>query len=257
MPFATNNGTRIRYEVEGGGSPLVMVHGATVDLEMWHEMGYTTALRDRFRLILLDARGHGLSDKPHDPADYRPELMVGDVAAVLDELAISSAYYLGASMGAAIGFEMARHAPDRLHSLVLLGYGRYGPLTEVQQGFVTAGLRLFELGAAMGGEAVLAALDRQGAALSPATRAAYRANDWKALLAFQTAFMGWSGFEDVLPGVVAPCTVVAARSDPFYSSAQQCAAAMPHATFVPLVTGGHGQNSYPPELVVPHILLLF
>jgi pimeloyl-ACP methyl ester carboxylesterase len=96
---------RIHYEVEGAGTPLVLMHGALVGLEMWRELGYTGALRDDHRLILIDARGHGRSEAPHDPAYYRPELMAGDVTAVLDALEIPAAHFLGASLGAAIGFE--------------------------------------------------------------------------------------------------------------------------------------------------------
>ena len=66
------------------------------------------------QLILLDARGHGASDKPHDPAAYDLRLRVGDVTAVLDDLEIRRADYFGYSMGGWIGFGLAKHAPVRL-----------------------------------------------------------------------------------------------------------------------------------------------
>ncbi len=248
-----NEGTRIRYEVEGRGAPLVMAHGATVGLEMWHELGYMDALRPEHRLILIDARGHGQSDKPHEPAAYQPERLAGDVLAVLDELDVEQAHYLGASLGAAIGFELARRAPERLNSLTLLGYGKHGALTEAQQQFHAAGLRLFGLGAAMGGGAILAALEGAGATISPVMRRAYETNDWQALLALQTAFIEWPGFEQILPHVNTPSLLIAAEGDPFYASAEQCAEAMPHAKFVSLPAGVHGQDSYPASLVVPHV----
>ena len=253
MPFAVNKGVRIRYEVEGSGTPLVMMHGGVVSLEMWRDLGYTDALRADHRLILIDARAHGQSDKPHDPLQYRQELMVGDVVAVLDDLAVAKAHYIGASMGAAIGFQMARYAPDRLHSLALLGYGRYGPLTEAEQQFHAIGRRMYEMAAGMGAEAALAAIERPERPLPPEFKAQFLSNDWQALLAFQDGFDEWPGFEDVLPKIAVPCLVVVTEGDAFYSSAKKCAEVMPRATFVALEGGVHNQESYLPDRVVPHL----
>jgi pimeloyl-ACP methyl ester carboxylesterase len=252
MPSATHEGIRIHYEVEGAGAPLVLVHGALVGLEMWRELGYSDALHADYRLILVDARGHGQSEAPHDPAQYGPESMAGDVTAVLDALNVPATHFLGASMGAAIGFELARRAPQRLRSLVLLGYGRYGPPTAAEEQFNAAGRRLYEMGAALGGEAVVGALDPQGQSLSPATRAAFLANDWTAQLAFYKAFESWPAFEEELPGMATPALLIAAESDAFHASAAKCAASMPQANFVTLPGGTHGQESYRPERVLPH-----
>jgi pimeloyl-ACP methyl ester carboxylesterase len=252
MPFASHDGLRIHYEVEGAGTPLVLMHGALVGLEMWRELGYIDALRDDHRLILIDARGHGQSEAPNDPAHYRPELLAGDVTTVLDALEIPAAHFLGASMGAAIGFELARRAPWRLVSLVLLGYGRCGEPTAAEQQFNAAGRRLYELGAAAGGAALVAAMDPEGTALPPATRTAFLANDWPAQLAFYSAFETWPGFEEDLPCMALPCLLVAAESDAFHTAAARCAALMPQATFVTLPGGVHSQESYRPERVLPH-----
>jgi pimeloyl-ACP methyl ester carboxylesterase len=252
MSHTTHDGIRIHYEVEGSGSPLVLLHGALVGLEMWRELGYTAALRDERRLILIDARAHGQSDAPHDGAHYAPERMAGDVTAVLDALEIPTAHFLGASMGAAIGFELARRAPQRLASLVLLGYGRCGPPTASEQQFNAAGRRLYEMGAGLGGEAMVAALGPAGEALPPATRAAFLANDWTAQLAFYDAFEHWPAFEEDLPRMALPCLLIAAESDAFYASSARCAALMPRATFVTLPGGRHSQESYLPDLVLPH-----
>jgi pimeloyl-ACP methyl ester carboxylesterase len=246
------NEVRIHYETEGDGTPLVLLHGALVGSEMWHELGYVDALRDDHRLILIDARGHGQSEAPRDPAQYRPELMAGDVTAVLDALEIPAAHFLGASMGAAIGFQLARRAPQRCTSLVLLGYGRCGEPTAAEQQFNAAGRRMYETAAAVGGAALLAGMGPAATALSPATRAAFLANDWPAQLAFYSAFETWPGFEQDLPGMALPCLLVAAESDAFHTAAARCAARMPQASFVTLPGGVHGQESYRPERVLPH-----
>ncbi len=57
MPYANNNGTRIHYEVEGVGPPLLLQHGTTGSWEDWAEFGYAQPLRKEYRLILVDARG--------------------------------------------------------------------------------------------------------------------------------------------------------------------------------------------------------
>jgi pimeloyl-ACP methyl ester carboxylesterase len=81
MPYVNNQGVRIHYEVEGQGPPLVLLPGFTRDLKTWRLYGYVTALKGDYQLILLDARGHGDSEKPHDPQAYNLELMTSDVEA--------------------------------------------------------------------------------------------------------------------------------------------------------------------------------
>ena len=119
MPYAGNQGTSIHYHVEGDGPPLVLQHGFTSCLKSWYVYGYVEELCKSYKLILIDARGHGESDKPHDPNDYLLELRVNDVLAVMDDLKIEKAHYLGYSMGGIIGFGIAKHAADRFHSLII------------------------------------------------------------------------------------------------------------------------------------------
>jgi len=89
MPCANNQGVRIHYEVGGDGAPLVLLHGLSETYEIWHISGYVESLKKEYRLILVDARGHGNSDKPHDSEAYTMKLMVSDVVAVLDSLNVS------------------------------------------------------------------------------------------------------------------------------------------------------------------------
>src|SRR3984893_13969291 len=84
MPYADNGNVRIHYQVEGEGPALVLQHGFTESVVDWYEAGYVEALRPDYRLILIDARGHGASDKPHDPDAYVLNRRVSDVVAVLD-----------------------------------------------------------------------------------------------------------------------------------------------------------------------------
>ena len=83
MAYADNHGVRIHYQVEGNGPPLVLQHGYSDSLESWYEFGYVDSLKSERKVILVDARGHGASDKPHEAAEYTKELQAADIVAVL------------------------------------------------------------------------------------------------------------------------------------------------------------------------------
>ena len=97
--FALNIGIRIHYEIEGSGPPLILQHGWSNSLEYWRDFGYTEILKQDYKLILVDARGHGKSDIPNDPKAYDTSVMAEDIIAILDHLQIDKAHYLGYSMG--------------------------------------------------------------------------------------------------------------------------------------------------------------
>jgi pimeloyl-ACP methyl ester carboxylesterase len=125
-----SDGVRLHFEVNGpsGGEPLIAVHGFASDYQLnwvgsrWQE----TLTNAGFRVIGLDCRGHGHSDKPHDPAAYAVEIMAGDVVRLLEHLDVTKAAYLGYSMGARIGLEVALGNPDRASRAVLGGIGAVG-----------------------------------------------------------------------------------------------------------------------------------
>ena len=100
--FFDSAGVRIHYIEQGAGEPVVLIHGYTVDLnEQWIATGVFPALASSYRVIALDARGHGLSDKPHERSAYGPEMGL-DIVRLLDHLGIRRAHIVGYSMGAHI-----------------------------------------------------------------------------------------------------------------------------------------------------------
>jgi pimeloyl-ACP methyl ester carboxylesterase len=125
-----SDGLRLYYEVHGPDSarPIVLVHGFASDYRLnwvgtrWQE----TLVGAGFRVIGLDCRGHGSSDKPHDPAAYTNAAMAGDVGRLLDELSVARADYLGYSMGARIGLQAVLDFPERIRGAVLGGMGVSG-----------------------------------------------------------------------------------------------------------------------------------
>ncbi|HYK64235.1 MAG TPA: alpha/beta fold hydrolase, partial [Patescibacteria group bacterium] len=71
MPYFDSAGVRIHFRDEGAGEPVILVHGfASTAEHNWGGTGWIEALSPRFRVIAPDVRGHGLSDKPHQPEAY-------------------------------------------------------------------------------------------------------------------------------------------------------------------------------------------
>ena len=86
MPKATlPSGLRLHYQQLGEGPDLVMVHGLTGNLAVWH-LRIVPELTDHYRVLTYDLRGHGYSDAP--PTGYTPDDMAGDLLGLLDALEI-------------------------------------------------------------------------------------------------------------------------------------------------------------------------
>jgi pimeloyl-ACP methyl ester carboxylesterase len=107
------------------GPPLVLHRGTSGSGTDWRDIGYVEALKHDCKLILIDARGAGASDKPHDAAAYDPALRAKDVVAILDDLGNRHAHYFGYSLGGWVGLLLAKYAPDRCTSLILGGAHPY------------------------------------------------------------------------------------------------------------------------------------
>jgi 3-oxoadipate enol-lactonase len=108
----------------GSGEPVVLAHAIGCDHRMWDDLA--SSLAPRFRVVTLDARGHGASPVP--PRPYTLEAMADDVRALLDQLGIRKAHWVGLSMGGMVGQAFALAHGDRLGRLVLANTtSSYGP----------------------------------------------------------------------------------------------------------------------------------
>ncbi len=240
MPFATNQGVRIRYDVTGHGSPLVLHHGFAQRSVDWHEAGYVDELAATHTMILVDARGHGESDKPHDRASYIWPVQVFDVIAVLDELKVSRAAYWGYSMGGDFGFGLAAYAPHRISALLCGG----------------ASADSSDMGTAFRGidgtdpEAFLERLAaRTGApSFDDGARPRLFKNDLRALAA---AAQDRPSLADMLGTISMPCFIYAGEADKDVTQARNSAARIPEATFTVLPDLTHGETFDRSELVLP------
>jgi pimeloyl-ACP methyl ester carboxylesterase len=223
---------------------LVFQHGFGDSLESWYELGYVEAFKDEYRLILLDARGHGASDKPHEPEAYSFPNVTADVVAVLDDLAIATAHYFGFSMGGKNGFAVAAYGPERLRSLMILGTGasaqEHAPLDRW-----IASLR-------QGPEAV-PSIWEMDAPISPALRQRLLSNDLEALIAQRMQRKEPFGFDDILPTLSIPSLLMVGEADAAYARVKGCSRLIPNATFVPFPSLGHTGSFLNRAEVVSHM----
>jgi pimeloyl-ACP methyl ester carboxylesterase len=245
MPYANNQGIHIHYQIEGAGAPLVLLHGYTDSLESWYEQGYVKALQATCQLILIDARGHGASDKPHEPAAYEMQRSVTDILAVLDALHIPTVHFFGYSMGGQIGFAMAKDAAARCASMILGGADpAQGNLPERDQwlAMLQQGIATFIEGAWVS----------QGP-ISAALRARLLANDVEAMIASRIKSRERPSFVEVLPTMTMPCLLYAGEADGRYAGITACRAHMPHVTFVSMPGLNHTEGFFRSDLVLPHV----
>jgi pimeloyl-ACP methyl ester carboxylesterase len=245
MPYCDNRGVGIHYRVEGTGPPLVLLHGFSLSLRDWYEAGYVAALEDEYRLVLVDARGHGASDKPHKPDAYRAALRAADVVAVLDDLGIERAHIFGYSMGAVTGFALAAHAPDRCRSLVLGGAapGAYDPPRPDPV------IELLRQGTTAWADALEQAF---GPRATPALRERLLGVDAAALIAHRAAAEHRGSAAALLRATV-PCLLFAGDAAPEHAGAALAATRMARATFVSLPDVNHAEGFYRTDLVLPHV----
>jgi pimeloyl-ACP methyl ester carboxylesterase len=244
MPYATNQGVRIHYRVEGDGPPLVLQHGYTWNMESWSRSGYVETLKSQYQLVLLDARGHGASDKPHDPAAYLLPLKVGDVVAVLDAIKVRASHFWGYSMGGWIAWGMAKYAPERVQGLIIGGAHPYGRT-------LPASSRLDGSDPTAFVEALTRRLGFDFATLPVADQADTLDNDFLALGADQ---LDRPPLDDMLPTMRMPCFLYSGEADDVTSRMQECVQHMPNASFVSFPGLNHPEAFWRADVVLPVVM---
>ncbi len=122
MPYVTVNGISIYYEEKGAGEPLILINGLAFPMDLW--FAQIEELSRDFRVIALDNRGIGRSDKPDE--EYSIALMASDTVGLLKALGIEKAHIAGLSMGGFIAQEIALTWPSMVDKLVLIATGLGG-----------------------------------------------------------------------------------------------------------------------------------
>jgi pimeloyl-ACP methyl ester carboxylesterase len=237
MPDFDADGLRIHYVTAGdpGGRPILLVHGYASDYELnwvgsrWQE----TLTGNGFRVIGIDLRGHGHSDKPHDPAAYSLRAMAGDALRLLDHLEVERADYLGYSMGARIGLLLCHDHPERFGRVVIAGIG-------LRQGTSANPGKARLIARRMRGDTTV---DDPEANMFYTFASARPINDLEALacciLGDHAALR-----EDQVTSIGTPIDVIAGDQDVIARDAPQLAARLPHGRYDP-IPGRNHNNAVP------------
>lgn len=251
-----SDGVKIRYIDVGprDGDPVVMIHGFACNIEFqWGPV--LTALAKERRVIALDCRGHGLSDKPHDAQAYGLK-MVDDVARLLDHLDIPAAHVVGYSMGSGLASRFALKYPQQTLSLVIGGAGvmpgetfmaSLGPLIEALENKGSMApliLALHPPGAPPPSEIQVRSIDAVMMAM----------NDPLALAAAVRSFQTMLAADDKRPAeywrqIQAPALAIVGAADPLRTSIQETARILPDVKVVVIPRRDHVTTVLAPEFV--------
>lgn len=241
MSRVKNQDIYISYEVIGNGQPLVLLHGFAGHSKDWKRNGFVDGLCEDFQLILIDERGHGLSDKPHNPQSYEMQKRASDIVAVLNDLGLKTAHFWGYSMGGEVCFGLAQFYTDRIESLIIGGMAPFPPnhpeVYDEQIALLKKGISI--TAEAWGYE-------------SRESREDFLRNDARALKASMIAARDWPGCEHILETLRVPCFVYSGENDSFmFDATKRGADLIPNAQFVTIPNLDHGQTYSYSQKILP------
>lgn len=249
MPLLKVHDVQLHYELEGDANNevILFLHGLGSSTRDWEAQ--LPHFRSRYRLLAIDMRGHGRSDKPAGP--YSMKQFARDVIGVLDALKIDRVHVVGLSMGGMIAFQLAVDYPQRLQSMTIINSG---PAVVVRTFKDRIGVwmrfgivRL--LGMRKMGETLAKRLfvDADQEALRQTFIQRWSENDPRAYLDAMRAIVGWS-VADHIGRLKIPTLIVAADQDYTPVAAKEAyIAQMPNATLKIIENARHAVAAERPE----------
>lgn len=141
--YSIANGLKIYYEVSGEGRPFVMVHANPFDHNLW--MYQIAHFSTYFKVIAIDIRGYGRSDKPLTPFDLKD--MAGDVLGVCRDQKVTETILAGVSVGSGMAILLGLDHPELFKALILVGgsSGPGGSIDERIDGYTRVGIEKYHL----------------------------------------------------------------------------------------------------------------
>jgi pimeloyl-ACP methyl ester carboxylesterase len=242
MPLVSSANAHIHYDVVGKGDPVVLLHGLFSDGEEWIRRGMVQALGDDFSFVLIDALGHGESDKPHDRHRYELAARVQDVVSVLDDIGVEKAHIAGYSMGGWTACGLAEHAPQRCQSLVVGGWDPVG------------GIRLF-LKTAFEQSGIAMTYDRllQIVSVDPDLAANIESGDDAAFRLAYAVLNDFMSAERALVESSVPVLFYCGDRDPYFDPTRAASARIPGSSFLSVPDSDHVAVSQRVDVVAPAI----
>ena len=212
MPYFDHDGCSLHYEEYGRGAPVLLVHGLGSSCQDWEYQ--IPALAAQYRVIVVDVRGHGRSDKPRER--YSIPGFSADIEALLEHLQSGPVHLVGLSMGGMIGFELAVDQPQLLKSLTIVNsvpevkIKRFGDFRQFAKRWLLARVFSMEtIGKGLGKNLFPAP---EQAELRHKIARRWARNEKHAYLASFSAIVGW-GVQEKLSRIACPTLVVTADRD--------------------------------------------
>ncbi len=238
MPYVDRDGVKIYYEVHGQGPAILLSHGYSATSRMW--AGQVEALRDRYRVIVWDMRGHGESDSPEEQEQYSEAATVADMAAILDACGVERAVIGGLSLGGYMSLAFHLAYPQRTRALMLFDTGPGYRNPKGREAWNATAFRRAEaleregLAALGQGAEVRIAQHRSAAGLAKAARGMLAQFDSRVI--------------DSLEHIRVPTLVLVGELDePFLGATEYMAAKIPGAKKVVIPQAGHAANIDQPD----------
>lgn len=212
MAWFDHEGCSLHYEEYGHGTPLILIHGLGSSSQDWELQ--VPVLARHYRLIVVDVRGHGRSDKPRER--YSIEGFTYDLIALIEHLDLPPAHVVGLSMGGMIAFQLAVDEPGRVKSLCIVNSAPQVKVRSAREYWWWAKrwtlarvLSLATVGKALGDR-----LFPKPAQADLRRKMAERwaKNDKRAYLASFDAIVGW-GVQERLSRITCPTLVISADHD--------------------------------------------
>jgi pimeloyl-ACP methyl ester carboxylesterase len=240
MAEAQINGIRISYAAAGDGPAVLLTHGYSATGHMWAPQ--IEALRDRYRIIAWDIRGHGETESPDDPAQYSEALAIADMVGLLEFLGEDRAVVGGLSLGGFMSLAFHLAHPEMVRALVLCDTGPGYRSPEARAGWNRAAeKRALDLEArgmdGLGSSSEVRATARYHRSAQGLAHAA------RGMLAqFDARII------DHLPEIRVPTLVIVGeRDEPFIGASQYMAAKIPGARLEVIADAGHAANLDNPD----------
>jgi pimeloyl-ACP methyl ester carboxylesterase len=247
MRFAERHGVHIHFEVVGEGPPVVLLHGAAGDRTMWRHAGYVDGLGG-YSCVLVDSRGHGLSDKPTDEAAYSLEEYTADVEAVIEALGAPRVALWGYSNGAHVAAALAERVPDLVAAMITTGWIADMGTPEEQA-------ELIQLLESSGMPGLNLALEQdEGITLPSWMREQFLATDPEVFVAEVKGFGDGKQVRASLSAVRAPALLLVGAAEDPEDEAAKVAALLPSGRAVPLPGVGHIGAFLASEQALSHAL---
>lgn len=250
MPIVNNKGIKIHYVVEEQGPSIVMLHGGPGSHQEWYAANHVSTLKEKYQLILVDLRGNGASDKPHDSELYSTKHFTSDIIAVLDDLKVDKAHCWGYSLGGYLAFCLSRDYPERFLSYIIGGAQpeELAEETKKLQNHIREKMK-------KGADGLIDLVKGRGDKVTPEVEQQFRAFDYEAINAWMNSEDLFARVDEHLPELDEPFLLYAGEKDEWnpYPHLLETSKKMKNAKVILFENQGHNVQ-FIPGVVLPHVI---